>query len=147
MLAKAGLIVSKGPSIYPEKAEVTATLAGDASETQLAEIAEAFISATGFRLKLFAPRMPVSSPQSKVENQNSSIVEIPLKLIRLNNYQQSLALDPAKLEKATERARHMGITPFIQVRRLRDGYLLTDGLYRLRAADALGLEKIPALVA
>ncbi len=44
------------------------------------------------------------------------------------------------------RARHMGITPPIQARRLRDGYLLTDGLYRLRAAEALGLEKIPALV-
>jgi uncharacterized protein len=146
MLAKAGLTVSKGPSIYPEKAEVTATLAGDVSETQLAEITEAFISATGFRLKLFAPQMPVASPQSKINNQKSSILEIPLKLIRLNSHQQSLALDPAKLEKATERARHMGITPPIQVRRLRDGYLLTDGLYRLRAAEALGLEKIPALV-
>ncbi|MCG2788164.1 MAG: MBL fold metallo-hydrolase [Anaerolineae bacterium] len=146
MLAKAGLTISKGPGIYPEKAEVTATLAGDVSETQLAEITEAFISATGFALKLSAPPMPVASPQSKVENQTSSIVEIPLKLIRLNSHQQSLALDPAKLEKATERARHMGITPPIQVRRLRDGYLLTDGLYRLRAAEALGLEKIPALV-
>ncbi|MDX9993362.1 MAG: ParB/RepB/Spo0J family partition protein, partial [Anaerolineales bacterium] len=146
MLANVGLTAKKGPGIYPEKAEVTATLAGDVSETQLAEITEAFISATGFELKLSAPPMPVASPQSKVENQNSSIVEIPLKLIRLNNYQQSLALDPAKLKKATERARHMGITPPIQVRRLRDGYLLTDGLYRLRAAETLGLEKIPALV-
>jgi ParB-like chromosome segregation protein Spo0J len=40
----------------------------------------------------------------------------------------------------------MGITPPIQVRRVRDGYVLSDGLYRLRAAEALGLERIPALV-
>ncbi len=39
----------------------------------------------------------------------------------------------------------MGITPPIQVRRVRDGYLLTDGLYRLRAAEALGLERVPAV--
>ncbi len=49
-----------------------------------------------------------------------------------------------KLEKAIQRARHMGITPPIQVRRQGDGYLLVDGLYRLRAAQALGLATIPA---
>jgi len=32
------------------------------------------------------------------------------------------------------------------VRRVKDGYILTDGLYRLRAAEALGFERIPALV-
>ena len=53
---------------------------------------------------------------------------------------------PIKLEKAIERARLMGITPPIQVRRSKDDYILTDGLYRLRAAQALGLERIPAAV-
>jgi ParB-like chromosome segregation protein Spo0J len=57
-----------------------------------------------------------------------------------------LSLDPAKLEKAIERARLMGIAPPIQVRRIRDGYILTDGLYRLRAAESLQLEIIPAWV-
>jgi ParB-like chromosome segregation protein Spo0J len=64
----------------------------------------------------------------------------------LNNYHQSLSLDPAKLEKAIQRARMMGINPPIQVRRVRDGYILVDGLYRLRAAEALGLERIPVVV-
>jgi len=55
-------------------------------------------------------------------------------------------LDPDKLEKAVQRARIMGINPPIQVRRFRDGYILTDGLYRLRAAETLGLGRIPAVV-
>jgi ParB-like chromosome segregation protein Spo0J len=59
---------------------------------------------------------------------------------------QALSLDPAKLEKAIERARRMGIAPPIQVRRVADGYILTDGLFRLRAAEALGLERIPAII-
>jgi ParB-like chromosome segregation protein Spo0J len=57
-----------------------------------------------------------------------------------------LNLDPARLEKSIERARLMGITPPVQLKRTRDGYLLLDGLYRLRAAEALGLERIPAVV-
>jgi len=57
-----------------------------------------------------------------------------------------LSLDPVKLEKAIERARRMGITPPIQVRRAADGYILLDGLFRLRAAEALGLERISAEV-
>ena len=35
---------------------------------------------------------------------------------------------------------------FRALRRSRDSYILTDGLYRLRAAETLGLEKIPAVV-
>ncbi len=75
-----------------------------------------------------------------------NVIEVPLKRIRLNNYHQSLSLDPAKLEKAVQRARVMGIDPPIQVRRVQDGYILVDGLYRLRAAETLGLERIPAIV-
>ncbi len=74
------------------------------------------------------------------------MVNIPLAMVRLSAYQQNLNLEPLKLEKAVERARRMGISPPIQVRRARDRYVLLDGLYRLRAAEALGLERIPALV-
>ena len=74
------------------------------------------------------------------------VVEIPIQLIRMNRYQQTLRLDPLKLEQATERARRMGISPPIQVRRVKDGYILVDGLYRLRAAEALGLARLPAVV-
>jgi hypothetical protein len=142
LLAKAGFTVRKGPSIYPEKSEVSATLVSAPIAEQQAEITETFERETGFRLNLNAV-----APLKPAENApHDSIVEIPLSRIRITGYHQSLSLDSAKLDKAIERARMMGIAPPIQVRRARDGYLLTDGLYRLRAAEALGLERIPAVV-
>jgi ParB family chromosome partitioning protein len=86
-----------------------------------------------------AQKLPAALP-------NQLVVEILIQLIKLNRYQQTLSLDPLKLEKATERVRRQGITPPIQVRRVKDGYILLDGLYRLRAAESLGLERIPAVV-
>jgi len=57
-------------------------------------------------------------------------------------------LNQDKVLKVVERARRMGkISPPIQVRRLRDGYVLMDGLYRLQAARTLGWERIEAMVA
>jgi hypothetical protein len=141
LLAK-GFAVKKGPSIYPEKSEVSATLVSAPTAEGQAEITEAFERDTGFRLNL-----NVIAPQKPAKNvSRENIVEIPLSRIRITGYYQSLGLDPAKLDKAIERARVMGITPPVRVRRARDGYLLTDGLYRLRAAEALGLERIPAVV-
>ena len=84
--------------------------------------------------------------QTASKTNAENVVEIPLNRIRLNSKHQSLNLDPAKLEKAVQRARSLGINPPILVRRVRDGYVLTDGLYRLRAAETLGLERIPAVV-
>jgi Cft2 family RNA processing exonuclease len=143
LIARAGLAISKGPSIYPEKAEVSVTLASTPTAEQQAEIAQAFERDTGFGLIM-------TSPTAKTEHSprltSTDVVEIPVARIRLSGYHQSLSLDPAKLEKVIERARTMGITPPIQVRRARDGYILSDGLYRLRAAEALGLERIPAVV-
>ena len=92
----------------------------------------------------------ISTPQSPAPviapSDNLDIVEIPVARIRLNRYQQGLTLDPLKIDKAVERARRMGITPPITVRRAREDYVLVDGLYRLRAAEALGMERIPAVV-
>ena len=143
LLTGAGLVISKGPSIYPEKVDVRVTLAPAPATDQQAEIAQAFERETGFRLIM-------TSPTAKTEHSprltSTDVVEIPVARIRLSGYHQSLSLDPAKLEKAIERARMMGITPPIQVRRARDGYILSDGLYRLRAAEALCLERIPVLV-
>ena len=141
-LARTGLVISKGPSIFPERAEVNVSLAGAISAEQQAEITEAFYRATGFRLNLNAAAFPKSTEHTPLPPNH---VEIPVNRIHLSGYHLSLSLDPAKLEKAIERARRVGISPPIQVRRVRDGYILMDGLYRLRAAEALGLEKIPAL--
>jgi Cft2 family RNA processing exonuclease len=143
LLQKTGWKVVKGPGIYPEKAEVVATLAELPEADALSQITDTFAERTGFRLVITgaaaAPKPPAGLP-------NQPVVEIPIQLIKLNRSQQTLSLDPLKLEKATERARRQGITPPIQVRRVKDGYILLDGLYRLRAAEALGLTRLPAVV-
>ncbi|MBU2610756.1 MAG: MBL fold metallo-hydrolase [Chloroflexi bacterium] len=167
LLNKSALTIAKGPSIYPEKADVAVTLAVTSAEPDIAELTAAFTAQTGFRLTVTSPTIaqptepcPEACPacasaagtgeerrdRRRDAPRTTQVVEIPLNRIRLNSHQQSLSLDPAKLQKAIERARLMGITPPIQARRVRDGYILTDGLYRLRAAEALGLERIPALM-
>ncbi|MFH0981611.1 MAG: MBL fold metallo-hydrolase RNA specificity domain-containing protein, partial [Planctomycetota bacterium] len=128
LLNKSALTIAKGPSIYPEKADVAVTLAVTSAEPDLADITEAITAQTGFKLN-------ISCKTSEFSENSEVCVEIPLARIRLNSHQQSLSLDPARLNKAIERARLMGITPPIQVRRVRDGYVLSDGLYRLRAAE------------
>ena len=53
----------------------------------------------------------------------------------------------AKLDRAIQRLRRDGaVRPPVVVRRVRDGYLLLDGLYRLRAAQAVGMEQIAARI-
>lgn len=151
LLSKAGLAVIKGPSIYPERAEVAATLATSPDDAEA--LAERLLQQTGYRLTLTLGPTPPQEAQpnpfpTQGEPRIESIpaVEIPLSRIRLSSYQQALQLDPVKLEKAVRRARTMGTVRPIQVRRARDGYVLLDGLYRLRAAEALGWERIPASV-
>ncbi len=74
-------------------------------------------------------------------------IEIAVAQVRLAAAQQGQALNPAKLDNAIQRARRDGrIAPPIVVRRLRDGYLLVDGLYRLRAAQAVGMVRVAAVV-
>lgn len=143
LLQKTGWKVVKGPGIYTEKAEVVATLAELPEAEALSQIADTFAAQTGYRLVITGPTVTPKPPASL---SNHEVVEIPIQLIQLNRYQQTLSLDPLKLEKATERARRMGITPPVQVRRVKDGYILLDGLYRLRAAEALELARLPAVV-
>jgi Cft2 family RNA processing exonuclease len=144
LFSAAGWSITKGPSIYLEKAEVAVSLGNFPGEQEISELVAAFDSQTGFRLVINAPLSPIPKLQAKA--QNLDIVEIPLGRIRLHPSQQALALDPIKLSKAIERASRMGITPPIQVRRAREDYVLVDGLYRFRAAEALQLERVPAIV-
>ena len=143
LLARAGFTIAKGPSIYPEKAEVGVVLADSPEAEKMAGVAESFIRETGFCLVAASQTLKVENSQN---SKPANFIEIPINRIRLNRSQQTLSLDPAKLEKAIERARRMGIAPPIQVRRAADGYILSDGLFRLRAAEALGLERIPAII-
>ena len=143
LLNQAGWTVKKGPGIYPEKSEVLVGLAESPNEDSLLKVASSFLNLTGFQMVISTPQSPAPAiaPPGYLD-----IVEIPVVRIRLNRYQQGLSLDPLKLDKAVERARRMGITPPITVRRTHKDYVLVDGLYRLRAAEALGLERIPAVV-
>lgn len=144
LLTRAELAISKGPSIYPEKAEVSAVLADSPEAGLLADLTESFQIQTGFQMRITLSQAAIQNPKAPVVN--SDVMQIPINRIRLTRSQQTLSLDPVKLEKAIERARHMGIMPPIQVRRAADGYVLVDGLFRLRAAEALGLERISAIV-
>ena len=99
---------------------------------------------TGYRLAVLVSTPPASN---SAKPESSDVVEIPLERIRLGAAQQGIVLNQDKVLKAVERAQRMGkISPPIKVRRLRDGYLLMDGLYRLQAARTLGWERIEAIV-
>jgi Cft2 family RNA processing exonuclease len=143
LLDQAGLAVTKGPGIHLDKGEVAVTVAEVPGEVEISELNAKLEAQTGFQLKVHQPQT-ISHHGDKTINPH--IVEIPLDRIRLRPYHQNLNLDPAKLDKAVERARLMGIKPPIKVRRGRDEYLLIDGLYRLRAAERLGWNIIPAVV-
>jgi hypothetical protein len=143
LLSQAGWTINKGPGIYPEKSEVIVGIAEAPGKDFISQAASAFMDLTGFQMTINTPQSsaPVIAP-----SETSNIVEIPVARIRLNRHQQGLTLDPLKIDKAVERARRMGITPPITVRRAREDYVLVDGLYRLRVAEALGMERIPAVV-
>lgn len=143
LLDEAGCNVTKGPGIHLELGQVAVTLAEAPVTGELAALCAAFQEETGFQLSVQAVRTP---PPPTTSAPSPDTVEIPLALIRLRPHQQGLELDPLKFDKAVRRARHLGIKPPIEVRRVRDGYLLIDGLYRLRAAESLGWDRIPAVV-
>jgi hypothetical protein len=174
LLSQAGWSIQKGPGIFLERGEVAVTLTVSPDPDQIAQAQFAFETQTGFRLLINTPaqakasqaatppisliarpaalasddrRTPPASLPSSIHPLQVEVIEIPIGRIRLRPFHANLALSPDKIEKAVERARRMGtIAPPIQVRRLADGYLLLDGLYRLRAAQQIGLETIPAII-
>ena len=147
--------VVKGPSIYLDRAEVVVTLAAVPPTEAWELVQTAFATETGYRILLnrSAPSQTASSPSTPSAlpqpgaPRSPAVVEVSLAQVRLPSSQQSQQLAPEKLEKAIERVRRLGqVSPPITVRRLRDGYLLLNGLYRLRAAQALGHTRIPATI-
>lgn len=145
LLLRHELRALKGPSIFLDRGEVGVTVADALTADALTTLQQEFEEATGFSLRLSSSA--AQTPQSSTTNQSAVIVEIAVAQIQLTPTLQGLALNPAKLDNAIGRARRDGQirTPLL-VRRRRDGYLLLDGLYRLRAAQALGYARVPALV-
>ena len=141
-----GWTIVKGPSIFLDRGEVSVTLAAAPDTEQLAACQQAFVQETGYRLSVVAPAAPALSEAVPI-TATAPAIEIAVAQVRLAAAQQGQALNPAKLDNAIQRARRDGrIAPPIVVRRLRDGYLLVDGLYRLRAAQALGMVRVAAVV-
>ena len=145
LLQEAGWIATKGPSIFVERGEVSVTLAEHQPGEALGDMQRGFEAETGYRLNIAAANTepPLEAKPSPAGVESS--VEIAIERIRVQAMHQGLALNPAKLNKALTRTRRDGfVSPPILVRRLRDEYLLLDGLYRLRAAQTLGHTSILA---
>lgn len=94
----------------------------------------------GRGLESLIPRYPEG------ESEVATIREIPVGRIKANPYQPRTAFDEEKLkELANSIAEHGIIQPLI-VSKEPGGYVLVAGERRLRAAQIVGLDKIPCLV-
>ena len=167
-LQEQGWRVAKGPSIFLDRGEVAVTLAAAPAVDELVALQAEFKAATGYRLSVtpaasssvmassvtvshvtvsHVTTSPVTQSSSVAAAASAPVVEIAVEQIRVRAAQQSTALNPAKLDNAIARVRRDGdVRPPITVRRVRDGYLLLDGLYRLRAAQVVGLARVAAVV-
>lgn len=76
----------------------------------------------------------------------ASAIEIPISRIRPNPYQPRKRFNPEGLAALTASIAANGVIQPILVSETIDGYQLVAGERRLRAAQAAGLERIPAVV-
>ncbi len=73
-------------------------------------------------------------------------VDIPIARIRPNPYQPRKRMDDAELATLTASIEEHGVIQPILVTETLDGYELVAGQRRLRAAEAAGLDRIPAVI-
>ncbi len=145
LLTEAGWEIVKGPGIYIEKGQVSVRLSQQPDPVRAAEVQLAFTEKTGYELEMGTPPVAQTGPVAKVVTE--TVVLIPMERIQLQASHRGMELNAEKLEHALRRARQLGaINPPIRVRRLPQGYLLLDGLYRLHAARQLGWSHIQAVV-
>ncbi len=91
-----------------------------------------------------ATRMPVAQPLP--EKPGSETLELPLIKIKPNAAQPRKTFDDAKLEELKKSIQEKGVLQPILVRPVGDAYQIIAGERRYRAAKALGLATIPALI-
>jgi ParB family chromosome partitioning protein len=85
-------------------------------------------------------------PTREEAEREGSLVELPLSQIRPNPYQPRQDVDPVALEELKASIRQAGLLQPVVVRAAREGgYELIAGERRLRACQALGWERIPAV--
>ncbi|MBI4672828.1 MAG: MBL fold metallo-hydrolase [Chloroflexi bacterium] len=145
LAVQAGLTLTGNPSIRTDRAQVTLALTNEIDDATRDALAQEFERQTGYQLVIATATKTDAAPaRAKVLEE---VVEIPVARIRLSAYQRTLTLDAEKQRKATGQLRSPGrASKPIRVRRGREGYILLDGLYRLRAAQELGWETIAAVV-
>lgn len=85
-------------------------------------------------------------PTREEAEKEGSLVELPLAQIRPNPYQPRQDVDPVALEELKASIRQAGLLQPVVVRSAKDGgFELIAGERRLRACQALGWERIPAV--
>jgi ParB family transcriptional regulator, chromosome partitioning protein len=85
-------------------------------------------------------------PTREEAEKEGSLVELPLSQIRPNPYQPRQDVDPVALEELKASIRQAGLLQPVVVRTSKDGgYELIAGERRMRACQALGWERIPAV--
>ena len=87
-------------------------------------------------------------PTREEAEREGSLVELPVTAIRANPFQPRRDIDPAALEELKSSIRQVGLLQPVVVRPAPNGspdYELIAGERRLRACQALGWEKIPAV--
>lgn len=75
-----------------------------------------------------------------------AVVEIPVEEIRTNPYQPRQSMDDTALHELGESIREHGVLQPVVVRRGQEGYELVAGERRFRAAQLVGLDRVPACV-
>lgn len=85
-------------------------------------------------------------PTREEAEKEGSLVELPLSQIRPNPYQPRQDVDPVALEELKASIRQAGLLQPVVVRTAKEGgYELIAGERRMRACQALGWERIPAV--
>lgn len=85
-------------------------------------------------------------PTREEAEKEGSLVELPLAQIRPNPYQPRQDVDPVALEELKASIRQAGLLQPVVVRSAKDGgFELIAGERRMRACQALGWERIPAV--
>jgi ParB family chromosome partitioning protein len=77
---------------------------------------------------------------------DASVVELDVDRLVPNDYQPRVLMDDARLEELAASIRLHGVIQPIVVRRTSDGYRIIAGERRWRAAQRVGLQKVPVVV-
>ncbi|MBI4974815.1 MAG: ParB/RepB/Spo0J family partition protein [Candidatus Omnitrophica bacterium] len=85
-------------------------------------------------------------PKEVEQGQQEKVLQIPLSQIKTSKYQPRVEFNKERLEELISSIKEKGVIQPILVRRSADGYELIAGERRLRAAKALDIERLPAIV-